>query len=63
MLCAYTRPRYQVSVYRTIGPLVSILSLQVDKGSVCSVACLPTWHASSPEIKTLLLTHSLLSKV
>ena len=23
MLCAYTRPRYQVSVYRTIGPLVS----------------------------------------
>ena len=25
MLCAYTRPRYQVSVYRTIGPLVSYL--------------------------------------
>ena len=23
MLCAYTRPRYQVSVYLTIGPLVS----------------------------------------
>ena len=22
MLCAYTRPGYQVSVYRTIGPLV-----------------------------------------
>ena len=22
MLCAYTRPRYQVSIYRTIGPLV-----------------------------------------
>ena len=22
MLCAYTRPRYQVSVYRTISPLV-----------------------------------------
>ena len=21
MFCAYTRPRYQVSVYRTIGPL------------------------------------------
>ena len=21
--CAFTRPRYQVSVYRTIGPLVS----------------------------------------
>ena len=24
MLCAYTMPRYQVSGYRTIGPLVSI---------------------------------------
>ena len=23
MFCAYTRPGYQVSVYRTIGPLVS----------------------------------------
>ena len=22
MFCAYTRPTYQVSVYRTIGPLV-----------------------------------------
>ena len=22
IFCAYTRPRYQVSVYRTIGPLV-----------------------------------------
>ena len=22
MFCAYTRPRYQVSVYRTFGPLV-----------------------------------------
>ena len=26
MLCAYKRPRYQVSVYRTIGPLVLIIS-------------------------------------
>ena len=26
MLCAYKRPRYQVSVYRTIGPLVCISS-------------------------------------
>ena len=25
MFCAYTRPRYQVSVYRTIGPLVVVL--------------------------------------
>ena len=22
MFCAFTRPRYQVSIYRTIGPLV-----------------------------------------
>ena len=27
MFCAYMRPRYQVSVYRTIGPLVSRLFL------------------------------------
>ena len=32
MLCAYTRPRYQVSVYRTIGPLVFLL-LRQDMGS------------------------------
>ena len=25
MFCAYTRPRYQVSLYRTIGPLVFLL--------------------------------------
>ena len=25
MFCAFTRPRYQLSVYRTIGPLVLIL--------------------------------------
>ena len=24
MFCAYTRPRYQVSVYRTIGPQVNL---------------------------------------
>ena len=24
MFCAYTSPRYQVSDYRTVGPLVSI---------------------------------------
>ena len=24
MVCAYTRPRYQVSVYRTIGPLQDV---------------------------------------
>ena len=25
MFCAYTRLRYQVSVYRTIGPLVFVV--------------------------------------
>ena len=24
MFCAYTGPRFQMSVYRTIGPLVSV---------------------------------------
>ena len=28
MFCAYTRPRYQMSVYRTIGPLVLKISKQ-----------------------------------
>ena len=31
MLCAYTRPRYQASVYRTIGPLVSFLDGDVPR--------------------------------
>ena len=30
MFCAYTRPRYQVSVYRTIGPLVLCLYRGTD---------------------------------
>ena len=30
MFCTSTRPRYQVSVYRTIGPLV--LSMKPSKG-------------------------------
>ena len=28
LFCAYTRPKYQVSIYRTIGPLVSIFVLK-----------------------------------
>ena len=27
MFCAYSRPRYQVRVYRTIGPLVVIINI------------------------------------
>ena len=30
MFCAYTRPRYQVCVYRTIGPLVFIFHRTVN---------------------------------
>ena len=30
MFCAFTRPRYQVRVYRTIGPLVLYLLPWVD---------------------------------
>ena len=29
MLCAYTRPGYQVSVYRTIAPLVTFLTKMI----------------------------------
>ena len=29
MFCAYTRPKYQVSVNRTIGPLVFIKKVEV----------------------------------
>ena len=35
MLCAYTRPKYQVSVYRTIGPLVYAFTLTVASGEHC----------------------------
>ena len=32
MVCAYMRPRYQVSVYRTIGPLVLIKYTVCNEG-------------------------------
>ena len=32
MFCAYTRPRYQVIVYRTIGPSVLIFAQNIDCG-------------------------------
>ena len=32
MFCAYTRPRYQVRVYRTIGPLIQVPAL-----NLCSI--------------------------
>ena len=32
MFCAYTRPRYQVSIYRTIGPLVLRMATNTEIG-------------------------------
>ena len=43
VLC-FTRPRYQVSVYRTIGPLVFHLFLSILKGN-------DDMHESSEEFK------------
>ena len=37
MLCAYTRPRYQVSVYRTIGPLVLIFFERGPQSEISSI--------------------------
>ena len=34
MFCAFTMPRYQVSVYRTIGPLVIVVIHGSPKTSV-----------------------------
>ena len=30
MFCSYTRPRYQVSIYKTTGPLVLIFSQNIE---------------------------------
>ena len=37
MFCAYTRPRYQMSFYRTIGPLVFFFSPPAHKVSLNSI--------------------------
>ena len=38
MFCAYTRPRYQVSVYRTLCPLVFfVVVVNVQVNSYCHV--------------------------
>ena len=39
MYCAYTRPRYQVSVYRTIGPLVLVLITTLLENFHCLHQC------------------------
>ena len=30
MFCTFSRPKYQVNVYRTIGPLVAFMTAFVD---------------------------------
>ena len=35
IFCAYTRPRYQVSIYRTIGPLVYFFRYCLDFKGLC----------------------------
>ena len=40
MLCADMRPRYQVSVYRTIGPLV-VMGHQTATLKACFVEMIP----------------------
>ena len=44
MIYAYTRPRYQVSVYRTIGPLVCLKISQFDIFQVHILQKTPTTH-------------------
>ena len=40
MVCAYTRPRYQMSVYRTIGPLViNVIPLVKITGNISLETC------------------------
>ena len=39
MFCAYTRPRYQVSVYRTIVPLVIISKRKRQRQTRDNEAC------------------------
>ena len=48
MFCGYTRPRYQVSVYMTIGPLVYMLGanlgLLLYKGFSVTTPADPFFH-------------------
>ena len=43
MFCAYMRPRYQVGVYRTIGPLVglSVQKLNTNAYFMYAYCCMP----------------------
>ena len=43
MFCAYTRPRYQVSVYRTIGPLVFIKKVEHCRVIILSPKIFELW--------------------
>ena len=48
MLCSYTSPRYQVSVYRTIGPLVTIYGRGGHPGHVTSIMLI-NFHFNVPK--------------
>ena len=39
MLCSYTSPRYQVSVYRIIGPLVRLIFIPVFETTAIIKTC------------------------
>ena len=43
MLYAYTRPRYQVSIYRTIGPLVYNVNMSTIAGILTFMSRINDW--------------------
>ena len=45
VLC-FTRPRYQVSVYETIGPLVIFLQFMIMKSDINKLVCILLMHLS-----------------
>ena len=49
MFCAYTRRRYQVSVYRTIGPMVYFFDeIPVNNDEFCGVLSVSILFAYVP---------------
>ena len=54
MFCAYNRPRYQVSVYRTVGPLVrfSYSNFGLKTKTLCNVVLEELHYESFIEVET-----------
>ena len=46
MVCAYTRPRYQVSIYRTIGPLV-VFFFKINPGTIREMKLILSIHVNN----------------